>query len=227
LGDEGSGYWISLQAMRAVLQAHDGRIASTHLTSAVLNHFGMSDVLDLVFQATQGMVKPIGQSQFGVAPDSGSSDRRGETPVGGLHFRKFSTQRTLSRDEIASLCPVVVRSAQQGDWRALEILSDAGKELGHLGRAVIKRLRMEADEFVVVPFGGVFRAGRLVLDPFEKTILSVAGRANVVVPRFEPVVGAVMLAMDDLEVDLTPGVLETLDRTSNDFPVCRIIQMGA
>jgi hypothetical protein len=39
LGDEGSGYWISLQAMTAVLQAHDGRIQDTALSDAVLKHF--------------------------------------------------------------------------------------------------------------------------------------------------------------------------------------------
>jgi len=224
LGDEGSGYWISIQAMRAVMQAQDGRIEPTQLTELVLNHYGMSDVLDLVFQATQGLVKPEFPNQYAVAPDSGMSHGDMEKPVGGYRFRELARQHTLSRDEIASICPVVVQAAQCHDWKAIKILAEAGKELGLLGTAVIKRLWMEAEEFAVVPFGGGFRAGELVLRSFQKTILSIAKRAVVVSPRFEPVVGAVLLAMNDLGVEINPEILQAIDRTSLNYPTCRIMQ---
>jgi glucosamine kinase len=226
LGDEGSGYWISLQAMRAVLQAQDGRIVPTHLTQSVLSHYRMSDVLDLVFQATQGLAKPDNQNQYGVGPDSGMGHEDAEKSVGGYCFREFARQRTLSRDEIASLCPVVVRTARQGDWKALEILREAGEELGQLGAAVIKRLGMEADEFAIVPFGGVFRAGNLVLQSFRKTVLSTAGHARVVAPRFEPVVGAVLLAMNALGINITSEILTAIERSSFNYPDCRNTQEG-
>jgi N-acetylglucosamine kinase-like BadF-type ATPase len=212
--------------MRAVLQAQDRRIEPTILTQMVLDHFGMSDVLDLVFRATQGLVKPDHQNQFGVAPDSGMGVESGEQPVGGLRFREFFRQHTLSRDEIASLCPVIVQAAQQGDWKAIEILKAAGEELGQLGAAVIKHLGMEADEFAIVPFGGVFRSGGWVLNSFQKTVLSSARSASVVLPRFEPVVGAVLLALNDCGVGLHSGILEMLECTSFDFPACRITQGG-
>jgi N-acetylglucosamine kinase-like BadF-type ATPase len=226
LGDEGSGYWISLQAMRAVLHAQDGRIEPTILTQMVLEHFGMSDVLDLVFRATQGLVKPDHPNRFGVAPDSGMRHESEEEPAGGLRFREFSHHETLSRDEVASLCPVVVQAAQQGDWKAIEILKNAGEELAQLGIAVIKHLGMETDEFAIVPFGGVFRSGDWVLRSFQKTVLSSAGRASVVMPRFEPVVGAVLLALNDCGVGLSSGILEMLECTSFNFPTCRISQRG-
>jgi N-acetylglucosamine kinase-like BadF-type ATPase len=49
---------------------------------------------------------------------------------------------------------MVVAVAKQGDRIALQILRDAGCELGRLAVAVIKRLGMEADKFAIVPFGG-------------------------------------------------------------------------
>ena len=226
LGDEGSGYWISIQAMRAVMQAQDGRIKPTQLTQLVLSHYGMSDVLDLVFQATQGLVKPEYPNHYAVAPDSGMGHGDMEKPVGGYRFRELIRQRTLSREEVASLCPVVVQAAQRHDEKAIEILAEAGQELGRLGTAVIKRLGMETDEYAVVPFGGVFRAGELVLRSFEKTVLSVAERSRVIAPRFEPVVGAMLLAMNDLGVEINSEILQAIDRTSFNHPTCRITQAG-
>jgi N-acetylglucosamine kinase-like BadF-type ATPase len=224
LGDEGSGYWISLQAMKAVLQAHDGRILPTHLTQAVLDFYCMTDILDLVFQATQGLVKMKSHRRMGVAPDSGKEHVNAvEKSTGGLNFREITHQNTLSRDEVASFCLAVVQVAQKGDWKAVEILSEAGRELGQLAAAVIVRLRMETEEFAVVPFGGVFRAGNYLLETFKEKIHSVAGSASVVIPRFEPVVGALLLAINELGVDIKPGVLKNLEQTSFNFLMCRVV----
>ncbi len=48
LGDEGSGYWIGRQALRAVARAADGRGPATALTARILSHFGASEVPQLV-----------------------------------------------------------------------------------------------------------------------------------------------------------------------------------
>jgi N-acetylglucosamine kinase-like BadF-type ATPase len=48
LGEEGSGYWIGLQGLRAVVQASDGRGDSTALSEGVLDELGLSDPQDLV-----------------------------------------------------------------------------------------------------------------------------------------------------------------------------------
>lgn len=41
LGDEGSGHWLGLEALRAVARAHDGRNSPTALTEAVLAWLGV------------------------------------------------------------------------------------------------------------------------------------------------------------------------------------------
>lgn len=48
LGDEGSGYDIGLTALRSVVRAADGRGQETLLTEAILTHWGLGVVNDLV-----------------------------------------------------------------------------------------------------------------------------------------------------------------------------------
>ena len=50
LGDEGSGYWLGRQALRAVVRASDGRGRETSLTPLVLEHFRVERAYDLVHQ---------------------------------------------------------------------------------------------------------------------------------------------------------------------------------
>ena len=223
LGDEGSGYWISIKAMTAILQAYDGRIGETMLTQPVLAHFGVRDMLDMVFQVSQGLVRTT-DAEVGVAPDSGvECSDAGEPSVGGVLLHKRTRNEPLTRYEVATLCPVVVKVAQQGDWKAIEILEEAGYELGRLGVAIIKRLGMESDEFAVVPFGGVFRAGELVFHSFRETILATAPRAKVVKPQFEPMVGAVLLALSGIGVVIDDQIIETIEQSSINFPDCRVL----
>ncbi|GAB4530105.1 MAG: BadF/BadG/BcrA/BcrD ATPase family protein [Anaerolineae bacterium] len=225
LGDEGSGYWISIKAMTAILQAYDGRIPETRLTRPTLEHFGMSDVLDMVFRVSQGLVwaTDAGQ-QVRIAPDSGAeSSQPAEVATAGVLLHRHSARRgPLTRCQVASLCPVVVGVARQGDWKAIQILKEAGVELGRAGAAVIHRLGMEKSYFAVVPFGGVFRAGELVLDSFRETILAVAPQAMVVRPRFEPVVGAVLLALDSLGATIDARITSAIEHSSLQFPACRV-----
>ncbi len=219
LGDEGGSYWISMQAMRAVLRAYDGRDEDTLLTQMIFDHFGFRNTLDMVFRTSHGMI-----AAQDVAHLMGlGSDAVGEVTQAGTVIRKArSANPFLPRHEIASVCPLVVRAAQQGDYAAQRVLASAGRALGELAVAVIRHLYMALEPFAVVPFGGVFKAGDLVLSPFRETIVAVAPQAQIVLPRFEPVVGAVLLALDDIGVTIDWPVLETLEQSAARFPGCRI-----
>ncbi len=48
LGDEGSGYWMGLRALRAIVRAHDGRAKPTLLKESVLGRLGIDDTESLV-----------------------------------------------------------------------------------------------------------------------------------------------------------------------------------
>lgn len=48
LGDEGSGYWLGLKALQAVVRADDGREPPTALTALVLEHLHLADASGLI-----------------------------------------------------------------------------------------------------------------------------------------------------------------------------------
>ena len=48
IGDEGSGYWLGAQALRAVVRAADGRGSITALTGRLLDHLQLAQPLDLI-----------------------------------------------------------------------------------------------------------------------------------------------------------------------------------
>lgn len=58
LGDEGSGYWLGRQALRAVVRSADGRGPYTRLSARVLAHFGIARTQDLVREIYDGSFAP-------------------------------------------------------------------------------------------------------------------------------------------------------------------------
>lgn len=58
LADEGSGFWLGRQALRAVVRAEDRRGRPTSLTQRVLTHYGVQRPKDLAREIYHGGVKP-------------------------------------------------------------------------------------------------------------------------------------------------------------------------
>ena len=101
----------------------------------------------------------------------------------------------------ASLAPLVFEVAAQGDAVALDAIRWAGRELGELANAVIRQLEFEALEFDVVLVGGMYQGGPLLIEPMRATIQALAPRARLVRLTAPPVVGAVLLGMEQARVD--------------------------
>jgi len=239
VGDEGSGLWISVKAISAVLQAHDGRLEETKLTQSILDHFGISHVQELPFLLMGGFISTAkieetkeAQNRVRFSIDSGhilnqtpaiqgnGKIQNAKASGGGLFFRQFQSAEPLTRHEVASLCPVVREVAQQGDRVALQILKVAGTELGRLAAAVINRLGMQNEEFAIVPFGGVFKTGELILEPFREVCLRVAPKALIAYSKFEPEVGAVLIALNEIGVGIDEPILSVIERSSKNYPMC-------
>ena len=119
----------------------------------------------------------------------------------------------MERHEIAALVPVVVEAAKEGDKVARNILREAGKELGLAATAVIKGLHMENESFDVAPVGGVFKAGELILNSFEEVVMKTAPKCRIVSPRFEPVVGAVLMALREIGVEIDDKLVRSIKAT--------------
>ncbi len=114
---------------------------------------------------------------------------------------------TNSVQDIASIAPLVSKAAEARDEVAVEILKDSARELALCTISVIKGLRMENDKFTVAISGSVFNAGDIIIKPFKEYIASVSMSANIINPMFSPVIGAVLLALQETGVCINKEIL--------------------
>lgn len=97
-----------------------------------------------------------------------------------------------------SLSKLIFEAADLGDQVAIRILDEEGAEFGNSARALIERLNMQDDEFDVVLAGSVLSKSKSLhmINGITRVINQVAPKAKVVRVEMDPVVGAVMSAMD-------------------------------
>lgn len=112
-----------------------------------------------------------------------------ENLIGAIYAPQMDNSR------IAGFARLVVETALEGDKIAVEILHDAGKELGNAAVAVIRKLGLENASFPIGCVGSVFNAGSLLTDPMNKAIRATAPNASLVEPQMPPSHAAAMMAM--------------------------------
>jgi len=104
---------------------------------------------------------------------------------------------------LLALVPLVFEAAYGGDQVAQEIVVRVGAEVGTTANAIIKRLGLEAADVEVVLGGSVFKGkGPLLVDTITQVVHRIAPRATIVLPEFEPVVGAFFLAVEGLGAEV-------------------------
>lgn len=114
----------------------------------------------------------------------------------------------------AELPPLLFEAAAAGDEVARGLVARAGEEVGKTAAALIERLGLRGTDVEVVLGGSVFRGeGSLLLEAVRTTIRQSAPRARIVLPEFQPVVGAVFQAMRDLGIDVDDRIRRNM-RTS-------------
>jgi len=110
------------------------------------------------------------------------------------------------------LAPAVFECAAQGDEAASGLLRQMGHDLAELVTAGLRRLGMSDMPVEVVLSGGLFR-GRspLLADTIRAGLAAEAPQARLVPARYEPVVGAALLALEAAGLALTPEMNARLD----------------
>lgn len=115
MGDEGSGYWIGMEALRAIVRAQDQRSPDTALTTLVLEHLGLSHPVELIRWLYRGKDSPADAASRGVPRNR----------------------------EVAALSGLVMAAAESGDKVANRIIDTAAIELADHCRAVIRVLAIQ------------------------------------------------------------------------------------
>jgi N-acetylglucosamine kinase-like BadF-type ATPase len=174
LGDEGSGYWIGLEATRAALRAHDllaptrgGAGGSDELREGdcllreIQRHWGLGSLAELVALANQ----------------------RGDGARAAPDF--------------AELAPLVARCAEQGDAVAAEVLGRAGGELAELVGLVCGKMGaggVDGDEVGVAFTGSVLAQIAPVRAAMVARLVVLAPNARVQEGAVDPLEGALWRA---------------------------------
>lgn len=116
----------------------------------------------------------------------------------------------------ASAAPLVFQVATAGDAVASEVIRWAGSELGEMAKAVIRQLEFEPLEFDVVLVGSMYDGGPLLIEPMRQTIQALAPGARLVRLTAPPVVGAVLLGMEQAGA-VSPDRWQALLRSANHY----------
>lgn len=109
---------------------------------------------------------------------------------------------SMTNSRIAGFSRHVVEEAKSGDQVARKIVSSAGRELGEMVVALIRRLQMQREKFSLSMVGGIFEAGSLILGPLKKEVLRAAPRAQFSQPLMPPAVAAAQMARARLRQQL-------------------------
>jgi N-acetylglucosamine kinase-like BadF-type ATPase len=71
----------------------------------------------------------------------------------------------MSRSEVASLAPLVITAARQGDEVALDLLDKGAYDLAQMVSAVADKLHFTGHSYELALVGGLFNAGDVVFSP--------------------------------------------------------------
>ncbi|MDZ7289631.1 MAG: hypothetical protein ONB42_06830 [candidate division KSB1 bacterium] len=134
------------------------------------------------------------------------------------HFKVASIELCISqiyssdfdRGQFAALAPLVFDAADHGDAVAHEIIRHNGRELGHLVRAAANRGQWHFP-IPLALIGNLFRRSDLLLPGFWEVLDT--RQFMLITPRFEPVVGAALLAIMAAGFALREEFLEKLQRS--------------
>jgi hypothetical protein len=92
-------------------------------------------------------------------------------------------------------------------------VEEAAQGLAAAAAAVMTRLAWADGTVPLAPVGGVFKAGRVMLDPLRAALAARVPSAVLVPPQFAPAVGALLLALAAAGISPTPPRLALLAAT--------------
>jgi N-acetylglucosamine kinase-like BadF-type ATPase len=95
----------------------------------------------------------------------------------------------------------IVEAAHTGDQAALEVIRWSGEELGWLAISVARQIEMENEELEIIQSGSIFEAGEIITEPMRKRILEYCPKAKLIRLDGPPVVGPVVLGMEQAGFD--------------------------
>lgn len=178
-GDEGGGFWVGWEAVRAVIRALDGRAPGTLLEQLLLAESQLSKSTGL----------PRGEVLARLA--GSPTERR------GLAYRLVWGARAMGRQHIGALSPYVSQAAREGDEVAQALLVRAGGELARYALALGQELETAGAKSARAGFlGGLVRSSPEVLEGINLEFTQARSGLAAVILEGELVFGAALKALE-------------------------------
>lgn len=95
---------------------------------------------------------------------------------------------------IAGFAQFVSQAATEGDAVAIELLAEAGRELGTAATAVIQKLKMQKRTFPIGKVGSVFKSEDLITKPLLEKVQAIAPKAFMSETQKSPAFAAALMA---------------------------------
>jgi N-acetylglucosamine kinase len=119
------------------------------------------------------------------------------------------------RKDFASLAQLVTEAADQKDAVALDVMREGARQVAHFLATCANNLKMGRMGYkVAAPTSGLitsydYRYFKMI----NRELRKIHPNARLVKPKFEPVVGAGLIALDEIGIDWTPELVKTVRRT--------------
>jgi N-acetylglucosamine kinase-like BadF-type ATPase len=128
--------------------------------------------------------------------------------VEGVYLQRYAFE--------PALVLLVFETARQGDPQALEVMRWAGDELGQMAVGVINQLELQSETFELVLIGSLHDGHPLLSQTLRETVLHAAPGAQLVRLTVPPVVGGVLLGMEQAGLN-GYGMRDKLIRTTKEL----------
>lgn len=136
---------------------------------------------------------------------------------------RVDVEHRLPLDRIKDIAPLVLQAAYEGDYVSCQIIKAFGEGLAEMVVTGLRRFEMTKMDVEVVLSGGIFKGpGMLVEEVIIASIHMAAPKARLVNARYEPVVGAVLLGLEESGVKVDNRVKRNVEKTSKRLALVRI-----
>ena len=136
---------------------------------------------------------------------------------------RASVEGKFPENRVLDIAPLIFEEAQNGDEAAIKIVSHFGAGCAELLVNGINRLGMAELEVEIVLSGGIFKAeSRLLRKILSRDTTKAVPRAKFVEARYEPVVGAALLALKQQGIGMDAKTKKNIDESARNLSLLRI-----
>jgi N-acetylglucosamine kinase-like BadF-type ATPase len=122
-------------------------------------------------------------------------------------------KQEIDRVEISRLAPLVFELAVDNDLAAADIIRRTGHEQGKMVKAVAEKLELLNKKIHVALIGGIFHQREILENEIAKELYELSWDVEIIDPDFPPAVGAAIMALKELRIDISESIINNLHQT--------------